>query len=387
MQSNSEARVSEGMKSLGQEHRSEGEDEEEDAICKRTRARYSLANFTLDQLETFLQETDDEDDLPNVDDGAEYRKFLAAVLQGGDGNGGVVGASGDGGGGEEDDDEENDADFEVEIEEALMESDADENNKEKGRREGSDRGRGELRRPETRQKRRQKDSSAQSERKLLGQAKIPLRPLLPSLLNGNEWPRLPLESVLHCPPTTPQFGQLGFTASQIGELHCLIHEHVQLLVQVYTLCVFESSRHHIASDSQKMLLEMVHKRDEALGLRKNPYPDFCFRPPFVHPSVVEEHPRLRSLSAYNGQKDCSDVNTFDCNMIVSCRDGPPTADLGDQNFPNAEDSIWAPQIQGPVMSVLDVAPLSLVGRYMADVSTGRCCEWNLALICFLLCGL
>ena len=57
-------------------------DDGEDAICKRTRARYSLA--TLDELETFLQESDDEDDLPNVDDEVECRKFLAAVLLGGD---------------------------------------------------------------------------------------------------------------------------------------------------------------------------------------------------------------------------------------------------------------------------------------------------------------
>ncbi|KAL6340192.1 hypothetical protein AAG906_040628 [Vitis piasezkii] len=42
--------------------------DDEDAICTRTRARYSLASFTLDELETFLQETDDDDDLQNVDD-------------------------------------------------------------------------------------------------------------------------------------------------------------------------------------------------------------------------------------------------------------------------------------------------------------------------------
>lgn len=33
----------------------------EDAICMRTRAHYSLASFTLYELEIFLQETDDED--------------------------------------------------------------------------------------------------------------------------------------------------------------------------------------------------------------------------------------------------------------------------------------------------------------------------------------
>jgi hypothetical protein len=55
-------------------------DDDEDAICKRTRARYSLASFTLDELETFLQESDDEDDLPNVDDEVECRKFLLRLF-------------------------------------------------------------------------------------------------------------------------------------------------------------------------------------------------------------------------------------------------------------------------------------------------------------------
>ncbi|XWS19413.1 hypothetical protein CRYUN_Cryun31cG0013700 [Craigia yunnanensis] len=52
------------------------DDAEDDAICKRTRAHYSLASFTLDELEVFLQETDDEDDVQNVDDEEEYRNFL-----------------------------------------------------------------------------------------------------------------------------------------------------------------------------------------------------------------------------------------------------------------------------------------------------------------------
>ncbi|KAG6778538.1 hypothetical protein POTOM_014875 [Populus tomentosa] len=55
-------------------------DDDEDAICKRTRAKYSLASFTLDELETFLQESDDEDDLPNVDDEVECRKFLLRLF-------------------------------------------------------------------------------------------------------------------------------------------------------------------------------------------------------------------------------------------------------------------------------------------------------------------
>ncbi|KAG6776840.1 hypothetical protein POTOM_016630 [Populus tomentosa] len=52
-------------------------DDDEDAICKRTRAKYSLASFTLDELEAFLQESGDEDNLPNVDD--EIRSLLWLV--------------------------------------------------------------------------------------------------------------------------------------------------------------------------------------------------------------------------------------------------------------------------------------------------------------------
>ncbi|GJN29417.1 hypothetical protein PR202_gb17643 [Eleusine coracana subsp. coracana] len=117
---------------------------EEDAICRRTRARYSLENYSLEELETFLQESDDDGDLQNVDEEEEYRKFLAAVLSGGSDD--TVACQGD----ENQDEDENDADFELEIEEAL-ESDGDENaeNDEDtiGRKEKDGR------RPQTRQRR------------------------------------------------------------------------------------------------------------------------------------------------------------------------------------------------------------------------------------------
>jgi hypothetical protein len=37
--------------------------------------------MSLDQLETFLQESDEEDYFQNVDDEEEYRKFLAEVQE------------------------------------------------------------------------------------------------------------------------------------------------------------------------------------------------------------------------------------------------------------------------------------------------------------------
>jgi len=36
-----------------------------------------------------------------------------------------------------------------------------------------------------------------------------------------------------------------------------------------------------------MLTEFVDKRDEVLSWKKTPFPDFCFRPPYIHPSVSE----------------------------------------------------------------------------------------------------
>ncbi|XP_022720616.1 uncharacterized protein LOC111278271 [Durio zibethinus] len=132
----------------------------DDAICRRTGARYSLASFTLDELEAFLQETDDEDDIQNVDDEGEYRKFLAAVLQGGDADH----QSTQGNENVDDEDEDNDADFEIELEE-LLESDYAEATLEKAQAEENQRA---ERRPETRQNRRQK-TSAQHERNVFEQ--------------------------------------------------------------------------------------------------------------------------------------------------------------------------------------------------------------------------
>ncbi|KAJ6925500.1 LOW QUALITY PROTEIN: hypothetical protein NC651_010017 [Populus alba x Populus x berolinensis] len=111
-------------------------DDGEDVICKRTRARYSLA--TLDELETFLQESDDEDDLPNVDDEVECRKFLAAVLLGGD----VMSNQ------ESENVDDEDEDFEIELEE-LLDSDVDDGARDEGQGLKNERG---GRRPETRQK-------------------------------------------------------------------------------------------------------------------------------------------------------------------------------------------------------------------------------------------
>ncbi|GAB2298873.1 hypothetical protein Dimus_032951 [Dionaea muscipula] len=346
---------------------------DEDSICNRTRARYSLASFTLDELETFLQETDDDDDLQNIDEEDEYRKFLAAVLKGGhqddhstleDGN---------------DEDEDNDADFEVEIEEAL-DSDLDDSLWLSSRKEES-----EGRRPETRQNRRNK-SVKQSKKKLPELAKRPLRPLLPVLpsapfaaapnMNGKY---LTLEAAPHT--SSPQDCIVnGFTPHQIGQLYCLLHEHVQLLIQVYTLSVIEPSRQHIASQVQRLLSEMVQKREEVLAQRIVRYPSYCFNSPYLHPSATDEHPSYFPLEAtgssrvINGQGDSSSNSRF-----RGSSDDLPSDEVCAHSTPGPPESShvvhgfsWLPFVGSPVLSVLDVAPLKLVGQYINDVSTAVC---------------
>ncbi|KAI4298688.1 hypothetical protein L6164_032218 [Bauhinia variegata] len=331
----------------------------DDAICMRTRARYSLASFTLDELETFLQETDDDDDLQNVDDEEEYRKFLAAVLQGGDG----VGLSTHENENIDDEDEDNDADFEIELEE-LLESDIDENAAVKTRKELDGAGR----RPETRQNKRQ-TASSQCEKKISGQVKRPLRPLLPSLHNGLLAPGKSLlpEATLSFRSSTSGMGLVnGFTPQQIGQLYSLIHEHVQLLIQVFSLLVLDPSRQQIASQIQSLLFELLHKRDDVLALKSVPYPSTCFSPSYICSSVSDAkfappQCNIESASTYYERRMCLPQS----NQNPS--EGRCEHNLNRQTFQDNEASWWVPFVRGPVISVLDVSPLNLVGRYVDDV--------------------
>lgn len=350
--------------------------DDEDAICKRTRARYSLASFTLDELETFLQETDDEDDLQNVDDEEEYRKFLAAVLHGGDDSGQSTQENEIA-----DDDEDNDADFEIELEEAL-ESDVDENRRDKSEEDFDIGGR----RPETRQNSRKK-TSTKCKKKLLAQTKRPLRPLLPVLPNGpipsfsiqdrRAWIPETMSSFLSSPVEDGYIN--GFTPHQIGQLHCLIHEHVQLLIQVFSLCVFDSSRLHVVSQVQKLISEMLHKRNEVLAWKSISYPSICFGTPYLCSSVPDDVPKFfptqytpESSSRHAAHEVCSTNNQIAALENISPPKGKCECNFNSQagSFKKVEGSFWVPCISGPVLTILDVAPLSLVGNYMDDVETG-----------------
>ncbi|KAM2481704.1 hypothetical protein PS1_005183 [Malus domestica] len=346
------------------------DDEDEDAICKRTRARYSLASFTLDELETFLQETDDEDDLQNVNDEEEYRKFLTAVLQGeGDEQSTKENENAD------DEDEDNDADFEIELEE-LLESDGDENTRDKSVDENGEAGR----RPKTRQNKCHKEP-AQCKKKNLGQTKRPLRPLLPVLPKGpmscfsNQAGRTLMRGTASsCLSSTVSERSInGFTAHQIGQLHCLIHEHVQLLIQVFSLCALDYSRQHIASQVKKLISEMLQKRDEVLIWKNVPYPTVCFFPsvPTEFPNSYTTQSSLASSLTFDALRECSLNNHMAVSPNISPSNGRrecvPNGQVGISQ--NIGGSFWVPSVSGPVLSVLDVAPLSLVGRYMDEVNT------------------
>lgn len=386
-------------KSFVEIQRCQTDDEDvEDAIFKRTRARYSLADLSLDELETFLQESDEDDYFQNVDDEEEYRKFLAAVTEKSEGNDKVAQNKED----EDDDDEDNDADFEIEIEEALESDDETALGKGRKRKHWET-----FRRPETRKKSRQR-TSVQTKDRLLGLAKTPLRPLLPSTTNSETRSRYAEGKIVMSDQSSPDGLHVektnlinGFTAHQIGQLHCLIYEHVQLLIQVFSLCVLDPSRQQIAQEARKMLIEFVDKRDEVLSWKKTPFPDFCFRRPYIHPSVSENvqlHPmpmlsepfikRIHPLETSEAQNTFQNTKSSCSSNIVTassfandvsfrsfyrgvtpgnCSENPGIA-TGD-SVANGMESGWVPMISGQIWSVLDAAPVGLVKGFLTDVET------------------
>lgn len=353
--------------------------DDEDAICKRTRARYSLASFTLDELESFLQETDDDDDIQNVDDEEEYKKFLAAVLIGGDGDCHPPPETGN----VDDEDEDNDADFEIELEEAL-ESDLDDRPSDKITKGNYDCSR---RRPETRQNRR-KNNSAECKKKLLQHGKRPLRPLLPLVPVGSTsyLPALSgqpsiADASLNYSSLTANAGCInGFAPYQIGQLYCLIHEHVQLLIQIYSLCILDPSRQHIVSQVEELIFQMLHKRDQVVARRSIPYPGICFSPAYVCSSTSEGSKKsnmaqhtLVAAPTYDAQKVTSSANNQMLAIINGSQGQEQVEYAGSQvdGSQAMDGSVWLPYIGGPVLSVLDVAPLNLVKNYVNDLHIGK----------------
>ncbi|KAL5224700.1 hypothetical protein ABZP36_011339 [Zizania latifolia] len=300
------------------------EGSEEDAICRRTRARHSLANYSLEELETFLQESDDDGDLQNVDEEEEYQKFLAAVLSGGGND--TQACQGD----ENQDEDENDADFELEIEEAL-ESDGDENAE--NYEDTSILREKDGRRPQTRKNRPSTDLYGASNSRYES-TKSSVHPILPYispklLVPGQPYGwQYPSQSAFMPPTVIPVTGAAlgnGFTDRQLGQLHMLIYEHVQLLIQTFSLCVLDPSKQQLATDVKKMIVELVGCRDQALASRSTIHRLFCFEP----------------------QHLCSSLSVASSETL---------------------EYQWVPLIKSPVMSILDVSPLHLALGYLNDVA-------------------
>lgn len=308
---------------------------EEDAICRRTRARYSLANYSLEELETFLQESDDDGDIQNVDEEGEYRKFLASVLSGDDTQACQEG--------ENQDEDDNDADFELEIEEAL-ESDGDEHAENYVDRNGKKDKDG--RRPQTRKRRPftelpgagiyRHNSNETHLKPILPY--VPTAVVTPAHAFGWQYPTrnsvFPSSFVsVTCAPIAG-----GFTDKQLGQLHVLIYEHVQLLIQTFSLCVLDPSKQDVANNVKKLIVELVGSRDQAVA-RIAPHRHIFFEP---------QH--LSSSLASSESSECQ----------------------------------WMPLIKSPVLSILDVAPLQFALGYLSDVATG---EFKIAIWVKILCFL
>ncbi|CAM0952735.1 unnamed protein product [Alopecurus aequalis] len=283
---------------------------EEDAICRRTRARYSLANYALEELETFLQESDDDGDPQNVDEEEEYRKFLAAVLSGeGDATQAYQGD-------ETQDEDENDADFELEIEEAL-ESDGDENV------EKYEKINGRKKRPLTRAANCRQESTRSTLR--------PILPNMPSALRalgnacGRQYPSQNINVPSLPSSVTGAAVVYGFTDAQLGQLHMSIYEHVQLMIQTFSLCVLDPSKQRVAADVKQMIVELLGCRDQALARRNT-----------IRHQLTLEPQHLQSAVSYASSESSQ------------CQ--------------------WIPSIKNPIMSILDVSPLHLAHSYLSDTA-------------------
>ncbi|GAQ84850.1 hypothetical protein KFL_002090020 [Klebsormidium nitens] len=292
-----------------------------DGPAKRTRAQVSLAELTWEELDTFLQ--DDEDDFfPGIDDDEEYARFLASIsaLDEQPKEQERVGA---GEGDEDEDEDEDDHDFVAEEEPDEEEEDAQPlaGKRKLGRPRGS---------------RRKKPPEAASRAAALR------RPLAikPASLEGRYQqvvchmptqdgrlrPVLMLKPVGAAPPPPPTVPR--FTANQVGQLYCQLHEHVQLLVQLFCLtCLGPPSSRALAAQCKAFLENLVATRERVLAAKQIAFPARCFQPPCTRPSL---HPHL-------------------------LLDGQVTV------------APWAPTVDGPVRSLLDVKPLHAVPDFLRDM--------------------
>lgn len=350
-----------------------------DAICRRTRAHLSLTDMSLDELETFLQESDEEDYFQNVDDEEEYRKFVAAVQGSWKEGPGVDSVDGRRQGEEddEDEDEEDDYDFEIELEEAL-ESDYEELPKQevlkrKRRRRAAAFGRTLKKRTLT--------------ERPLGSASIPLRPILPSVAckdASTDASKLLTEAL--------QSGKeaMGFTPCQRRQLQCLMHEHVQLLVQVFSITAMDRARQQIAADTHKLLLQLADAREQVLSWKKPFHPEVCCCPYNAHSTTSSNLQPIVRLDAFRPRSPNQLIAKHLPSKETSClgrgisENNDTCASSSLQKDANCEgankhvnveacsetnQSTFTPATT-KVKSLLDVPALVLVKDFVADVAKG-----------------
>jgi hypothetical protein len=124
----------------------------------------------------------------------------------------------------------------------------------------------------------------------------------------------------------------GFTVEQLGQLHTLIYEHVQLMIQTFSLCVLDPSKQRVAVDVKKMIVELVGFRDQALARRAaNGFP--------INQRFYFERQHLQSALSHSSSESSQ------------CQ--------------------WVPSIKNPIMSILDVSPLHSAPSYLSDVAAGK----------------
>ncbi|KAH9550582.1 hypothetical protein CY35_10G079500 [Sphagnum magellanicum] len=213
---------------------------------------------------------------------------------------------------------------------------------------------------------------------------------------------------------------VGFTAHQLGQLYSLMHEHVQLLIQVFALSILEPAQQQTAIETHHMLVDLMQSRDWMLMWKKTAFPDFCFGLPFIHPSVVVDNSNSNSSSSSSSMCDPSPATKNPHSQVVAAvvkLSEPTTPDsvpseirnthLQTDNVPDlgrssnsqekmlpleaasqtehrssipcpsvsnvasvfpSSPSEWVPKTCGSVQTLLDVAPLRLVNEFLTDIA-------------------
>ena len=180
---------------------------------------------------------------------------------------------------EEAESEEDDEDFDIKLQEELesaYDTEVDSDGRKRKR----------IHRPETREKRRQR---ARLQLRLNQQCPFTLPSSLPYVIPAN--PTIAegttkSKKLFNVMPLNAkrQPEDQGFTAHQIGQLYCLIHEHVQLLVQIFAVCLFDPAHQHLSPKLHELLKELSDAREKSIAMKNVPFPDFCF-PPSVQPPI------------------------------------------------------------------------------------------------------